>query len=62
MDDPELAALRQKRMAEMQQQIGEKIAVTGANSYEWIVTYMAVIIGGGVVLPIDGGFAAFSGV
>ncbi len=33
--------------------IREKIAVMGANSYEWIVTYMAVIIGGGVVLPID---------
>lgn len=31
----------------------EKIAVMGANSYEWIVTYLAVIIGGGVILPID---------
>ena len=33
--------------------IGEKIAVIGANSYEWIVTYIAVIVGGGVILPID---------
>ncbi len=33
--------------------LGQKIAVMGANSYEWIVTYLAVIIGGGVILPID---------
>ena len=29
------------------------IAVMGSNSYEWIVTYIAVIIGGGVIVPMD---------
>lgn len=33
--------------------IREKIAVTGANSYEWIVTYLAVTMSGGVIVPID---------
>ncbi|MCR4600283.1 MAG: AMP-binding protein [Clostridia bacterium] len=31
----------------------EKIGVVGVNSYEWIVTYLAVTIGGGVVVPLD---------
>lgn len=29
------------------------IAVMGVNAYEWIVTYIAVAIGGGVVVPLD---------
>lgn len=31
----------------------EKIAVTGKNSYLWILTYMAVCSGTGVIVPID---------
>ena len=33
--------------------LGEKIAIMGLNSYEWILTYLAVQIGGGIVVPID---------
>lgn len=33
--------------------LGKKIAVMGLNSYEWILTYLAVQIGGGIVVPID---------
>lgn len=29
------------------------IALIGENSYEWVVTYMAVVVGGGTVVPID---------
>ena len=29
------------------------IAVFGENSYEWIVTYFAVVNGGNVIIPID---------
>ncbi len=32
---------------------GERIAVMGQGSYEWIVSYLAVINGVGVVVPID---------
>lgn len=32
---------------------GRKVAVIGENRYEWIVTYMAVTCGGGVIVPLD---------
>ncbi len=32
---------------------GEKIAVIGENSYEWIVTYFAAVNGSKVIVPID---------
>ena len=32
---------------------GTRIAVTGVNSYEWIVTYLAAVTGGSVIVPID---------
>lgn len=32
---------------------GEKIAVIGENSYEWVVAYLATVNGTGVVVPID---------
>lgn len=32
---------------------GAKIAIIGENCYEWIVTYLAVINGVGVVVPLD---------
>ena len=32
---------------------GEKIAVIGENSYQWVVTYLATINGTGVIVPID---------
>ncbi len=32
---------------------GEKIAVIGANCYEWIVTYFAVVNSVGVIVPLD---------
>lgn len=31
----------------------QKIAVIGENSYEWILTYFATVIGGGIIVPID---------
>lgn len=31
----------------------KKIAVIGENSYEWVVTYFAVVNGTGVIVPID---------
>ena len=34
---------------------GEKIAVIGENSSRWYVSYMAVICGVGVVVPLDRG-------
>ena len=41
---------------------GKHIAVTGKNSYNWALTYLAVVCGVGVVVPVDGGFSAYSGV
>ncbi|MBR2737005.1 MAG: AMP-binding protein [Firmicutes bacterium] len=35
---------------------GRKIAVTGQNCYEWYVTFMAVLNGVGVIVPIDKDF------
>ncbi len=32
---------------------GEKVAIIGENSYEWYVTYMAVVCGIGIAVPID---------
>lgn len=32
---------------------GEKIAVIGENSYQWVVTYLATTNGTGVIVPID---------
>ena len=32
---------------------GEKIAVIGSNSYQWVVAYFAVANGAGVVVPLD---------
>ena len=32
---------------------GKRIAVIGENSYEWVVSYFAVTMGTGVVVPID---------
>ena len=32
---------------------GEKIAVMGENSYEWVVAYFAVTCGTGTVVPMD---------
>lgn len=37
---------------------GKKIAVTGQSCYEWFVTYMAIVNGVGVVLPVDKAFDA----
>lgn len=41
------AALRARNLLE------KPVAVMGQNSYEWIVTYLAVLIAGGVIVPID---------
>ncbi len=32
---------------------GSKVAVTGKNSYHWVLTYLAVACGVGVIVPID---------
>lgn len=32
---------------------GKKVAVIGENRYEWVVTYLAVVNGVGVVVPLD---------
>ena len=32
---------------------GKRIIVTGMNSYAWVVSYMAVICGVGVIVPVD---------
>ena len=32
---------------------GKKIIVTGENSYEWCLTYMTIVTGLGVVIPVD---------
>ena len=31
----------------------KKIAVLGENSYEWVVTYFAVVNGGNIIIPLD---------
>ncbi len=32
---------------------GKRVAVIGANCYEWMLTYMAVVCGVGVIIPLD---------
>lgn len=32
---------------------GERIAVIGENRYEWVISYLAVVCGTGVVVPLD---------
>lgn len=32
---------------------GKKIALLGENSYEWVMTYFAVVNGGNVIIPLD---------
>lgn len=32
---------------------GKKIAVIGENRYEWVVTYLAVVNGTGIIVPLD---------
>ena len=32
---------------------GKRVAVIGENSYYWAVTYLAVVMGGGVIIPLD---------
>lgn len=32
---------------------GKRIALVGANCYEWVLTYTAVICGAGVIVPLD---------
>ena len=32
---------------------GKRVIVTGVNCYAWVVTYMAVICGVGVIVPVD---------
>ncbi|MGI6752050.1 MAG: AMP-dependent synthetase/ligase [Anaerovoracaceae bacterium] len=32
---------------------GKKIAVIGENRYEWVITYLAVVCGGSVIVPLD---------
>lgn len=32
---------------------GKRIALIGANSYEWILTYLSVLCGVGVIVPLD---------
>ncbi len=32
---------------------GKKVALVSENRYEWVVCYMAVVVGGGVIVPID---------
>lgn len=32
---------------------GKRIAVIGANSYEWLITYISVMCGVGVIIPLD---------
>ncbi len=34
---------------------GKKIAIIGKNRYEWILTYLAVVNGTGIVVPLDKG-------
>ena len=33
--------------------MGKQVALMGANSYQWILTYLTIHIGGGCVVPID---------
>ena len=32
---------------------GKKVAIIGENSYKWVVTYLAVTNGTGVIVPLD---------
>lgn len=32
---------------------GKKVALVGENSYEWIITYFAAVMGGNVIVPLD---------
>ena len=32
---------------------GKKVAIIGENSYKWVVTYLAVVNGTGVIVPLD---------
>ncbi|MDR3242933.1 MAG: AMP-binding protein [Clostridiales Family XIII bacterium] len=32
---------------------GKKVAVIGENRYEWVLSYLAVVNGGGVIIPLD---------
>ena len=34
---------------------GKKIAVIGKNSYDWALTYVSVICGVGIIVPLDKG-------
>ena len=34
---------------------GQRIAVIGPNSYEWLLTYLTVVCGAGVIVPLDNG-------
>ena len=38
---------------------GERIAVIGKNSYEWVVSFVAVTACGGVIVPLDRGLLDF---
>lgn len=33
--------------------LGKKVAVIGENSYMWVLTYLSVVCGGGIIVPID---------
>ena len=33
--------------------LGEKVAVIGENCYQWCTCYLAVTMGGGVIVPLD---------
>ncbi len=33
--------------------LGKKVAVIGENSYTWVLTYLSVVCGGGIIVPID---------
>lgn len=41
------AALESKELSK------KNIALIGENSYDWVVSYMAVVVGGGTIVPID---------
>ena len=32
---------------------GKRVAVIGETSHEWVATYLAVVLGGGVIIPMD---------
>ena len=41
---------------------GDKIAVTGKNSPEWAIVYIATFFAGGIIIPIDNGLHEFEAV